>query len=126
MNQIRFLFLVLVLAVVAVPTLAQVYNLPSDSSYLEQFRGKTPDQIVGKVWLDICDMNKKQYPDSNLVMPGDVIFTPLGTSYTAQSSSGKSHMWDASVRFANRVVKPYLSKGTIYKATLTSKNENQG
>jgi hypothetical protein len=67
--------------------------------------------MVYDVWTKVCEMNRDQYPDSNRVMPQDVIFLPLGQYYVAKPG-GKSHMWDASVYFSNEVVTPYLN-GTL-------------
>ncbi|MFH1161778.1 MAG: hypothetical protein V1696_00650 [Candidatus Jorgensenbacteria bacterium] len=111
-NQIRFLLLVLVLAVSTVGALAQVPQFSFvDSSYLEQFRGKTFGEIVPKVWLDVCARNRVLYPDSNLVLPGNIVVLPLGEFYTAKPG-GMDHMWQASVYFANEVAIPYLQKDT--------------
>ncbi|MGC9602904.1 MAG: hypothetical protein ABSF47_00290 [Minisyncoccia bacterium] len=113
MNQVRFFLLALVLAIVAIPASAQMMHplLSTDSSYLEQFRNKTPDEVQGKVWGSICAMNRMQYPDSNKVMPGDFIAMPLGEYYQA-TAGGTSHMWDAARCFTNKIVLPYLN-GTL-------------
>lgn len=109
MNRIIVvLFVVLALAALAAPVLAQAPQLaPADSSYLEQFRGKSFGEIVPKVWLEVCAMNRAQYPDSNLVFPGDVIALPLGKQYVAKPG-GTDHMWQASTYFSNEAVMSYL------------------
>lgn len=107
----RFFVLLALVAAFAVTAGAQVSGfdqLAAEGAYLEQFRDVPADKVVGKVWLDICVMNRAQYPDSNLVQPGDVIRLPLGRPYVAKRERGTDHMWQASLYFVNEVVAPYL------------------
>ncbi|MFH0806167.1 MAG: hypothetical protein V1885_00335 [Candidatus Brennerbacteria bacterium] len=105
MNRIIVL-LAFVVAACAVTAEAQVLT-SADSSYLEQFRGKLYREIVPKVWLDVCALNRAQYPDSNLVSVGDTIALPVGKQYVAGLEEG-NHMWQASGYFTDMVVMPYV------------------
>lgn len=115
----RFLaFVVLTLIGVAVvapvnaqaPIVSQIVLTKEDSLYLEQFQGRAYGEIVPKVWLRVCELNRERYPDSNLVQLGDVITLPLGLQYVAKAGDG-DHMWRASKYFSSDVVVPYLMQG---------------
>lgn len=109
MNRVVLLLFTLVVACAAMVD-AQVSGfdeLAAQGMYLEQFRGKPHEEVISKVWLEVCRLNRGQYLDSNLVRPGDVIALPFGKSYIAQTG-GKDHMWQASKYFVDVVVTPYL------------------
>lgn len=83
---------------------------PVKGQYLEQFRDMSPEQMINKIWLDVCAMNRGRYPDSNKVQPGDTIQLPLGQYYVAQRG-GTDHMWRAAIWFTDALVQPYLRFG---------------
>lgn len=114
MNR-SMILLVLVLAVAGAMSAqalvtSQIILTKEDSLYLEQFQGHAYGEIVPKVWLRVCELNREQYPDSNLVQPGDVITLPLRLQYVAEAGGG-DHMWRASKHFSSDVVVPYLVQG---------------
>lgn len=96
----------------ATPLVAQPMNA-ADSSYFEQFRGLEFSQIVDKVWLWTCATNREYFPDSNRVLPGEVIKLPRNVLYVAKPNGGQDHMWQASLHFTNEYILPYLEGGTV-------------
>lgn len=107
----RFIFVLVSVFAVMTTASAQVgfEKAAIEGKYLEQFRGKFYHEIVPQVWLEVCRLNREQYPDSNVVRVGDVIKLPLGKHYLVSSeATGNDHMWRASQYFVDMVITPYL------------------
>ncbi|HOZ36953.1 MAG TPA: hypothetical protein PLR18_03960, partial [bacterium] len=100
---------VVLVALFAVASVAQAQGYSQDEVvYLERLRGLTPDRQVAKVWLDICNLNNKQYPDSNVIAPDDYLALPLDGYYQVRNEGGKDHMWRAARFFVQGPVAYYF------------------
>jgi len=124
----RLIFVLLVVLALMAPAImnAQTQALTmADSAYLESFLGKSFDQQVAKAWVDICALNRENFPDSNMVQPGNIIMLPLHHIYFAMMApQGASHMWMASVMFVHETVQPYIDK-KMQHILLTSPDTNK-
>jgi hypothetical protein len=63
-------------------------------------------------------MNRAQYPDSNMILPGQLIELPCNMQYVAKDDGGKDHIWQATLYFANILAVPYL-QGKLVRRDFT-------
>lgn len=91
-------------------------NILEKDRYMEKFQNMSSFEIVRRVWNDVCAINRDEYPDSNLVLPGQTIKLPLDKFYVAKPG-GTDHMWQASVYYTNEYVIPYLQTRSIIDST---------
>lgn len=79
-----------------------------DRTYFESFQGENYQKAISEIWLKICELNRKQFPDSNKIQPGDMIKLPASNMYYIAKVGGKDHMWMASKFFLDDVVMNFL------------------
>ncbi len=109
----RIVFPLLVVFVLVANAMGQLSVRPeilteADSLALYEYaHSHQHGKAVDAVWAKVLGINP-EYPNPDLILPGQVIRLPLGMTYRAEEG-GKDHMWRAAAEFTDVVLKPFFN-----------------